>query len=143
MTTQTQDGLATLIKPQLEVTIQTKTPFPNSRSQPIDGTLDFEINLPHYPTYLRIVWVQEVGSQIQMTLIPSQNSSGKEAIRKIYEQSFNWENWLKSTQESAQTQGHSVIGYYLINYVTNDERYLGQSGSEVTRQLAEAGYDSH
>lgn len=143
MTTQTQDGLATLTKPQLEVTIQTKTPFPDSHVQPTDKKLDFEINLSHYPTHIRIARVQEVGSQIQIFLIPSQNYSGKEGIRKIYEQSFNWENWLKYIQENAKKQGYPVTGYYLINYVTNDEHYLGQSSSEVTSHLVEAGYDSY
>ncbi len=143
MTTQTQHGLATLRKPQLEVTIPTQPPFLNPRSQTIEEKLDFGVNLPNYPTHTRIVEVQEVESQIKMILIGNQNSAGKEAIRKIYEQGFNWESWLKFTQEKAQKQGQNLAGYHLIDYVTHDERYLGQSWSDVCEHLAEAGYDSH
>ncbi|MEL7035946.1 MAG: hypothetical protein AAFO04_10060 [Cyanobacteria bacterium J06592_8] len=103
--------------------------------------VDAVSSLPSYPAHLRIVQIQKVGEQITVCLINDKNSVGKAGIRSIYEQGFNWKNWVRASQEEAQSKGCPLTGYHCIDYVIQRKTYLGESWEEACQQLHETALD--
>ncbi|EAW35803.1 hypothetical protein [Lyngbya sp. PCC 8106] len=133
MTPQKIQELATLNLS--EVAVQTQDCLAHSTPNVQLEEINSVSSLPNYPAHQRIVQIQQIGNQLQLCLINEQNSAGKASIRNIYEQGFNWNSWLKKSQEKAENQGHPLTGYHFIDYVIQRERYLGESWEEVCQNL--------
>ncbi|MEB3281797.1 MAG: hypothetical protein VKK42_23030 [Lyngbya sp.] len=134
MTSQKTQQFATLNLP--EVAVKTSNCLTHSTPNVQLEVVNSVSSLPSYPAHQRIVQIKQIGNQIKLCLINEKNSNGKAAIRNIYEQSFNWKNWLKTSQEKAENQGYPLTGYHCIDYVIQRESYLGQSWEEACQHLS-------
>jgi hypothetical protein len=123
--------------------IAVKTPDCLAHSTPNVQLEEINSGLPlrNYPAHLRIVQVQNIGEQIKVSLINDKNTTGKAAIRHIYEANFDWKTWLQKSQEKAQISRHPLTGYHCIDYVTQRESYLGKSWEEACQQLSQIALD--
>lgn len=133
MTSQKMPEFAILNLP--EVAVKTQDCLTHSASNVQLEVVNSVSSLPSYPAHQRIVQIKKIGNQIKICLINDKISTGKASIRNIYEQGFNWNNWLDAIRKKAENQGHPLTGYHCIDYVIQRESYLGQSWEEVYQQL--------